>query len=71
MKSFTLESQVQTLGMQLFRNRKHYLLEAYQKATKNPFTSLVVILHPQWTDPHRVISNIFPGEHLSVFIYQK
>lgn len=71
MKSFALEGQIQTLGTQLFRRKKNFLLEAYLKSTLNPFSYLVVILHPRWEEPYRVISNIFPKEHLSVFIHEK
>lgn len=72
LKSFTLQSQVKHLGLQVFPENKNFLTDAYKKATVKHFSYLVVILHPQWKDDiTRVVTNIFPSEDLVVYVPKK
>lgn len=68
LKSFTLRGQLRSLNQQLFPTDKKFLPDAYTKATKNKFSHLVVILHPNYEDMLRVCGNIFSSEHLQVFV---
>jgi hypothetical protein len=54
--------QVQTLGRQLFPKQTQYFSEAYQDATKEPYSYLFLDLHQTRQDNHRLRTNIFPGE---------
>lgn len=68
MKSFTLQSQVKYLGLQLFSQYKHFLVSAYKKACEKRYSALVINLHPQTDDLIRVVSNIFEKEGLIVYL---
>ena len=66
-KSATFQSQVQYLGRQLFPSAPKFLLDAYQKATEEPYTYLFVNLHPTCHDHLRVQSGILSNENQYVY----
>jgi hypothetical protein len=61
-KSLRDNSQIEHFGRQIFPRNKHFLSDAFHKATKKPFGYLVIDLHPKTPDSLRVCSGIFPGE---------
>lgn len=68
MKSFTLEEQVNTIGYLTFRKTPKFLSSAYEKATVDDYSFLVLVQHPKQERQFRVLSDIFPGEYLSVYV---
>lgn len=60
----------QTLGMQLWPNRPKWLLDAYDKSTKDKQWAYIFIdLHSRTPDKFRLRTNIFPDEQpMRVFI---
>lgn len=67
MKSPTFASQINYLSRQVFPNKSRFLPDAYKKATKNPYSYLVLNLHPRCDDQYRVIQGIL-GE-TDKFVY--
>lgn len=61
-------SQIQTLGRQIFPNRSHFLIDAYQDCMKVPFNYLVIDMSPCGEDRYRLRTRIFPNE--DTIIYQ-
>ncbi|KAL3072353.1 hypothetical protein niasHT_036649 [Heterodera trifolii] len=55
--------QVRTVGSQLFQKRLNYFMEAYNEATSQPFSYLVINMHPNAPENERLTSKIFPGEN--------
>jgi hypothetical protein len=68
MKSPTLNSQVTFLGRQIFPSNPSFLVDAYKKATHDPYTYLILILHPLCKDQLRVRTNIFPEETQTIYL---
>ena len=68
MKSPTLVSQVTFLGRQIFPTKKNFVLEAYKKATEQPYSYLFLNLHPYCDDRLRVRTGILEGETEYIFV---
>jgi len=60
--------QIRTIGSQLFPGRLGYFMDAYQDATKEPFSYLVINMHPNTTEEHRLTSKIFPNEQMEIYL---
>lgn len=60
--------QVSVLGRQIYPQSKHFM-EAFNDATKNPFTYLLIDLKPETPDDLRLRACIFPGE--KQYVYSK
>ena len=60
--------QIRTVGSQLFPKRLNYFLEAYNDATKNPFSYLVINMHPNAPEALRLTSKIFPSEQREIYL---
>ena len=61
--------QVQTLGRQIFGKKSTYFLDAYHKATAQPYGYLLVNLHPSnRRDEYKLLSNITPEENTTVYL---
>lgn len=56
------------LGSQLFPKQLDFFLDAYNKATVNPYGYLMIDMHPRTHPALRLRSNIFPGEEQTVYI---
>lgn len=67
LKSPTVKCQVRCLSHQLFPEKRHFLIDAYEKATTLSYSYLVVVCHPNWCDDYRVYSSIF-DKHPKVYI---
>lgn len=67
-RSPTFLSQVAHLGRQLMPHKKNFLLDAYKDATKELYSYLFIILHPNCDDRIRIRAGILP--HESEIIYQ-
>lgn len=59
---------VRTLGSHLFPGKIHYFLDAYEKATVQPFGYLLVDMHSSTDSSLRLRTNIFSDEHQTIFI---
>ena len=57
--------QIKLLGRQLGMSKK--LLEVYLDATADPFGYLLIDLSPGNKDSYMLRSNIFPGEHMTIY----
>ena len=62
LKNLSDNLQVQSLGRQLFPKQSNYFMEAYQDATREPFSYLFIDLHQTTLDNYRLRTNIFPNE---------
>jgi hypothetical protein len=54
--------QTRTLGSQLFPKRLNYFLEAYNDATSEKFSYLLINMHPNAPEYLRLSTNIFPDD---------
>jgi len=62
LKGIRLTQQVSILGNQIFPGKSKKFLEIFKDATKNPFSYLLVDLHPASNDEFRLRTNIFREE---------
>jgi len=60
--------QIRTIGSQLFPGRLGYFMDAYNDATKEPFSYLVINMHPNTAEEHRLTSKIFPNEQMEIYL---
>lgn len=70
-KSARMASVVDTLSRQIWPQRPNYLLDAYNKATKDkPYSYLFLNLHPSAEEKLAVLTNLLPveGDYPRVFI---
>ena len=58
-------NQIQLLGRQLGISK--HLVDAYTKATKNPYSYLLIDLSPHSNPEYITRSHIFPGEHPTIY----
>lgn len=61
-------NQIQTLGIQIFPQQLSYFLDAYKKATFDPYGYILIDLHPATNTFLRLRTSIFPGEEHTVFL---
>ena len=61
-RSFRDVLQIQTLGKQMFPGKTRYFMDAYHKATKQKFSSLLVDIHPHTDKTYQLRTNILPGQ---------
>lgn len=61
------ELQIQHFARQIYPNKSRWFMSVYNKATKEPFSYLVVDLHPQSVDSFRLRSHIFANEDTIVY----
>lgn len=59
---------IRTIGTQLFPRKLDYFMEAYNDATKEPFSYLMINMHPNASESERLTSNIFPDEIPTVYL---
>jgi hypothetical protein len=52
----------------MFPTKAKYFIEAFEDATSNPFSYLVVDTHPQTPEKERLTTNIFPDEKQIYYI---
>jgi hypothetical protein len=60
--------QVRTVGSQLFPRKMNYFMDAFHDATANPFTYMVINMHPNAPEEERLTTKIFPGENREVYL---
>ena len=63
--------QVRTIASQLFPTASRYFMEAYKDATRRPFSYLVVDMHPQTPDAHRLKTHIYPDDEACIIYVAK
>ena len=68
MKNPSGQLQIRTLGSQLFPGSLNYFLESYKDATSEPFSYLIINMHPNTPPELRLTSKIFPGEKTEVYL---
>jgi len=61
-------SQFASLARQMYPNRSTFAVEAYKDATRQPFSYLLVDLHPEQDEDLRLRTNIFPGDTQYVYV---
>ena len=63
--------QIRNLGTQLFPRQLPYFLDAYNKATENPYGYIMLDLHPGSRPILRLRTDIFPDDQKkSVFVHK-
>ena len=60
--------QVKTLGRQIFPNQSAYFMDAYKKATKEPYSYLCIDLYPSTDESLRLTSRILPEEETVLYL---
>lgn len=60
--------QIRTIASQMFPGSAAYFIEAYEDATMNPYGYLVVDSHPNSNNEERVLTKVFPNEHLIFYL---
>ena len=68
MKNPRDKSSIRTLGSQMFPGQNAWFMEAYNHATKDSYSYLVIDSKPTQSDELRLRTNIFPGEDMICFI---
>ena len=61
------KSQIDTIARQMYPGKVKFLRDAFQDATKLPFTYLIIDMHPETNEGERVLTQIFAGETPSVY----
>ena len=61
-------SQITHLSQQMYPGRSKFMIEAYRDATSQPYGYLFIDLKPETPDDMRLRSNIFSGEHTTVYV---
>ncbi len=62
------QSQIRVLSNQMFPGKKNFLVNVYADATKTPHSYLLIDLHPETPEEHRVRTNIFPGDDFTIYV---
>lgn len=72
MKNPRDKSQIYSLARQLYPTKMKFFLEAFEDATKDPYSYIKVDLHPSTSELYRLQTNIFPNESgdFSFIVYQ-
>lgn len=72
MKNPRDKSQVYALARQLYPNKMKFFIEAYEDATKEPYSYLRVDLTPSTPECFRLLTKLFPekGADISACVYQ-
>lgn len=65
------EQQMHSFGRQLFPTNTHYFIDAYKKATQEPYSYLLVDISPHSNPEYSLRSKILPGQLVSVFVPKK
>jgi len=68
MRKPSAQLQIRTIGQQLFPRRLNYFMDAYNDATKEPFSYLVINMHPNAPNELRLTSKIFPEEKHIIYL---
>lgn len=58
------KQQISKYAQQIFPGNSKYFMEAYDDATKKPFSYINVDFRPYTDDTHRLRTNILPGENM-------
>jgi adenosyl cobinamide kinase/adenosyl cobinamide phosphate guanylyltransferase len=62
MRNPQAQQNIRTIGSQLFPGLLKYFMESYKDATEKVYSYLLVDMHPNTSDEHRLSTNIFPEE---------
>ncbi len=68
MKTFRDRQQIMCLGRQMFPNNARRMMEAYEDSVREPRGYLIVSSVPTVEDEDRLVTHIFPGELLTVYV---
>jgi len=62
------QSTIQTLGRQMFPERKGFLAEAYKKSTRNPRGYIFIDMSIKQNPRFRIRSNLFNDDDMKIFV---
>lgn len=68
MRNPSAQLHIRTLGSQLFPRRLNYFMDSYNDATKEPFSYMVINMHPNAPENLRLSTNIFPNEKNTIYL---
>jgi hypothetical protein len=63
--------QFSVLARQMYGSKWKFAAEAFDDATRDPHTYLLVDLHPETPDNYRLRARIFPGEQTFVYVQKR
>lgn len=61
------KSQIDSIAKQMYPGKVKFLRDAFQDATKEPFTYLLIDMHPETPESVRVLTHIFANETPTVY----
>lgn len=67
-KNYRDQQQIQTLGRQMFGKQVKFFLDAYEKATKSPFSYLLVDINVHSKKIYQLRTDILPGQNTVIFL---
>ena len=62
--------QIANLSRQMYPGRSHFLIEAFEDATKESHGYLLIDLKPDTDDQLRIRTGIFPSDKLIVYVHK-
>lgn len=68
MRAPTDQLSIRNIGYQWFPMNKQYFKSAYKQATERPYGYLMANMHPAAPDALRLLSCIFPGEQVEIYL---
>jgi hypothetical protein len=68
LRNHQAQHQISVLATQMYPSRRHFFLETYGDATKEPYSYLLVDSHPSTPENERLSTNIFPMEKRIFYI---
>ena len=63
-------SQIAALASQMYPGKSKFMVEAFNDATKDPYSYLFVDLKPETDEKYRLRANIFPNEQQVVYVHK-
>lgn len=68
MKNVRDRAQISHLARQVYPHNSCFLVEAYQDATSEPYTYLMLDFKPETLDERRILTGILPGERAFAYL---
>ena len=62
------KTQVRTISYQIFPTNPKFLGNLFEHATSSPYSYLIIDLHPETREEHRILTKIFPPERIKYYV---
>jgi hypothetical protein len=68
MRNPQAKQNIRTLGSQMWPGQLKFIMEAFNDATSELYSYLLIDSHPNTRDNERLITHIFPGEQITYYL---